>query len=523
MTAIVVVLVSVGSLALVASGVRWLRVAQREHYIAGSCLRAATRWVARRPPNGVAAVGAGVATVVAVVALAGGAKALGASAAALALAAAAVLPIGMPILGKPRLHMTRRATTLAAVAALLAALVWLVAGLLSGVLAGVVVAAVAMPALVDAAQALVVPGEKMAAERHRRRAAARLERIAPFVVAITGSWGKTSTKNHVRHLLTGSVEVVASPASWNNTAGLSRTVNEHLSENAEVFVAEMGMYGPGEIRRMCSWIRPDVAVICAIGPMHLERVGSIEGIVEAKSEILERARSAVLWVDEPHLAALADRSDIQGLWRVGRRDGASAAGLDVSVAVDTDSGEISVWLGDQHLGNAPGASGLHAGNVGCAVAAALASGATAAQVASRVGSLASPDHRATIGYSAKGALVIDDTFNSNPVGARRSVAELGRMVDGERVVVTPGMIELGASQESENRALADAVIASGARLMVVGWTNRRALVAGATEAGADRSQVVVVPSRTEAAAWVRERLGEGDGVLWENDLPDHYP
>src|SRR6202035_5977429 len=98
-----------------------------------------------------------------------------------------------------------------------------------------------------------------------------------------------STKGYAAHLLGGSLTVVASPASFNNRAGLARAVNEHLTQGTEVFVAEMGTYGRGEIAELCSWVRPDVAVITAVGPVHLERFGSEERVLEAKAEILKDA------------------------------------------------------------------------------------------------------------------------------------------------------------------------------------------------------------------------------------------
>jgi hypothetical protein len=132
------------------------------------------------------------------------------------------------------------------------------------------------------------------------------------VVAVTGSYGKTSTKGHIAHLVRPDRTVVATPASFNNRAGLARAVNEHLADGTEVFVAEMGTYGPGEIAELCRWCPPDISVITAIGPVHLERFGSEDRIVEAKSEILRAGDDVVLAVDDPRLAALAERGGRRG-------------------------------------------------------------------------------------------------------------------------------------------------------------------------------------------------------------------
>ena len=116
--------------------------------------------------------------------------------------------------------------------------------------------AVATPVLVDLACAVTGPFERLAVGTYVRRARERLREVAPTVVAITGSYGKTGTKGYVAHLVAGTKTVVASPASFNNRAGLARAVNENLVDGTEVFVAEMGTYGPGEIAELCSWLRP---------------------------------------------------------------------------------------------------------------------------------------------------------------------------------------------------------------------------------------------------------------------------
>lgn len=443
-----------------------------------------------------------------------------------ATAAAVILfPWPMRVIGRPRLRLTRRARTLAASGLILSGLIAALSATVlsgssgagsaaagSGLAAALALAAVVAPLTVDAAAAVLAPLEKRLLERHRRRAAARLAAVDPFVIAVTGSWGKTSAKNHIRDLLSGTASVAASPASFNNTAGLSRTVNDHLPDGAEVLVAEMGMYRPGEIREMCSWVRPDVAVITAVGPMHLERAGSMERIAAAKAEILERARTAVLWVDDPRLDELSRSAPAPAVMRVG-----AAGGPDLDVEVTETGGELIVSAGGSEIGRVGAGSGLHPANVGCAAAAALAYGADPAQIGPRLAGLRAPRHRADAAVSPAGVLVVDDTFNSNPVGALRAVEDLARRVSGRRAVITPGMVELGSEQRRANAELAQAVIDSGADLVIVGWINRRSLLEGAG------GKAVAVPHRSAARDWVREHLGEGDGVLWENDLPDHYP
>lgn len=516
-----VIALGLGMLACLSSLARWLRVSQREHYAPGYCLITLGRWVRYRPPNAAltAVIGAGLA--LAVAAVAAGEETLAAWAAGVTAAAVILFPWPMRVIGRPRLRLTRRARTLAGSSLVLSGLIAaLSAAALSGlsgpgsvaVNSALALAAAVAPLTVDAAAAVLAPLEKRLLERHRRRAAARLAAVDPFVIAVTGSWGKTSAKNHIRDLLSGTASVAASPASFNNTAGLSRTVNDHLPDGAEVLVAEMGMYRPGEIREMCSWVRPDVAVITAVGPMHLERAGSMERIAAAKAEILERARTAVLWVDDPRLDELSRSDPAPAVMRVG-----AAGGPDLDVEVAETGGELIVSAGGSEIGRVGASAGLHPANVGCAAAAALAYGADPARIGPRLAGLRAPRHRADAAMSPAGVLVVDDTFNSNPAGALRAIEDLARRVGGRRAVVTPGMVELGSEQRRANADLARAAVGSGADLVIVGWINRRSLLEGAG------GKAVAVPRRSAARTWVREHLGEGDGVLWENDLPDHYP
>lgn len=511
--------------AAVPAGLRWLRVAQREHYLAGSVLRFARRWWGSSLANIVLAVlGVAAAALSLVWPLAGVATA----------AAVALGPWGLAVRGRTApLAWTRRLRTLAGVSAVLVVLV-VVAGVVTGLAAPAgVVAALAVPALVDLGCALAAPVERRLSEPFVEAATARLARVGPVVVAVTGSYGKTSTKGHIAHLLRPGRSVLATPASFNNRAGLARAVNEHLTEGTEVFVAEMGTYGPGEIAELCRWCPPDIAVITAIGPVHLERFGSEERILAAKSEILVPASDVVLPVDDVRLAALADRAAADGKRVI--RCSAVDRGADVCVARDSEGGTgVSAWVAGQLLaGDVDVPGGLQPTNLACAIGVAVVLGVPVDELAVRLGELPPVDHRLEAARAASGATVLDDTYNANPAGAAEALALLTRgRPDGRSgvstgssrlVVVTPGMVELGPCQREENRRFAAACARVATDLVVVGRTNRRALVAGAASVNGGSVVVRPVDRRDQAVDWVRRTLGPGDTVLYENDLPDHYP
>jgi UDP-N-acetylmuramoyl-tripeptide--D-alanyl-D-alanine ligase len=276
----------------------------------------------------------------------------------------------------------------------------------------------------------------------------------------------------------------------------------------------MGTYGPGEIGALCDWCPPEVAVLTAVGPVHLERMGSLDVIDAAKFEITERASTVVVNVDDPRLARWVARLLAQGR----RVRTAGSRTPDAAVRVVQEAGRWRLLIDGDVVADVDAVVGLQATNVACAVAAALDLGVDPHALATRLSHLRAVSNRAQVVTAPSGVKVIDDTFNANPASARAALALLSSLaVSGRRVVVTPGMVELGSLQYGENIVLAQQVLAHGAELVVVGRTNAVPLSVGAER------RAVRVDTRDEAVAWVRSTLGPGDAVLYLNDLPDHYP
>ncbi len=496
-----VVVMIVGIAGAGVSMVRWLRVAQREHYLAGSVTRFAHRWWLRVTPN----------PIVLAVGLAAAAAALAWWPAGLAaIAVLATAPLGLGLKGRTSpLAWTARLKRVAAVTGGLT-VVSIAAGAAMGIAPLLVLA---VPMIIDVALMVLAPFERRLGDQWVEKAARGLERSGARVVAITGSYGKTSTKIMAAHLLSGVTATVASPASFNNRMGLARSINEGLAPGTELFIAEMGIYGPGEIEDLCRWIPPEVGVMTAIGPVHLERMKTEEAIAAAKREILAKVRVGVINVDHPLLSRIADEESARiEIIRC------SSVLADADVHADPVSGRVTVRgveVGGFDVAN------QHAGNVACAVGIVVAVGLDPASVSDRLGSLPPAPNRRVASTSASGFTIIDDTFNSNPAGARSALTRLAATRASRRVLVTPGMVELGPIQSAENEALVRDAAGVVTDLVVVGRTNRSALLSGAMKAGL--TSVIVVRTREEAVDWVRQNLATGDAVLYENDLPDHFP
>jgi UDP-N-acetylmuramoyl-tripeptide--D-alanyl-D-alanine ligase len=165
--------------------------------------------------------------------------------------------------------------------------------------------------------------------------------------------------------------------------------------------------------------------------------------------------------------------------------------------------------------------GVFPANLAVALGVCLALGVELELVTERVFDLPRAEHRQSVITAGSGFTIIDDTFNSNPAGARSALETLlVAGAGGKTAVITPGMVELGRAQAEENRAFAEAASARVDHFVIVGRTNRSALREGSANG---RASVTVLGSRDEAVEWARENLAPGDAVLYENDLPDHYP
>ncbi|MCL8026588.1 Mur ligase family protein [Nocardioides bruguierae] len=490
---------------VIVADLRWWRVAQREHYGPGRVLAMTGIWL-RAVPLGLLGLVALV-----VCALAGVPYPLMGVVAAVVLVA---WPPGLVLWrSEKKLAFTARVKRLVA---LTVGLQVVVTAVLLPLGAVSFLPLLAVP-LVEVALLAAQPIEARLNKRWQVSAAEKIKRVSPRVVAITGSYGKTSTKNYVTHLLQGRWSTLASPASFNNVLGLSRAVNDRLEPGTDVFVAEMGTYGPGEIASLCEIFRPEVSAITTIGEAHLERMKNRETIVRAKSEILPPASTVVLNVDVPELHEIAERM------RAEKRVIAVSAGehpeAEVVVRRAEDGGWELVLSGAAHPVRLPADVG-HPTNVAVAVGLAVALDVPEKTLLERLPGIPATPHRAEATTGADGVAVIDDTFNSNPTGAARALAHARELAgeSGRVWTITPGMMELGHRQRERNAALAvDATGDERSTLCVVGRTNVPALLAG------EKERTKRFASREAATAWVRKQARAGDVILFENDLPDHYP
>lgn len=384
------------------------------------------------------------------------------------------------------------------------------------------------PMIVLVANVLLTPVQQAINAWYVFAARRRLRECRPVVVGITGSYGKTTTKYVLTTILAARFDVLMTPHSYNTLLGVTRAINEQLEPRHQLFVVEMGAYRPGDIRELAELVRPNIGILTAIGPQHLERFATIERIEATKYELIQALPDngvAVFNADDPRCARLADQTVGPRVLRYGLAAGARglriraerlSAGPNGStftvVTSDGDEVDVQTRLLGRH----------NVSNILAAVCVALEVGMRLPEIAAAIPKLEPAPHRLQLIAGAGGITVIDDSYNSNVVGAMEALEVLRSFTTGQRVLVTPGMVELGELQMFYNQRFGVRASQVCDFVVLIGSRQTAPIAEGLGQARFPTEKLRVVNTLPEATAVLRTILRPGDVVLFENDLPDLY-
>ena len=364
-------------------------------------------------------------------------------------------------------------------------------------------------------------------------------------IGITGSYGKTSTKFILKTILSEKYNVLATPESYNTTMGNVKIIRKELKPEHQVFISEMGARYPGDIRKICDFVYPQIGIITSIGPQHLESFKTIENVAKTKSELLRalpikgeaknlaqmysslndkafKKDSAIfLPVDGAFCSELYKNEKNRTKFSYSVSDkSASVYAKNIKMSSEgckftavTPKGDIecvSKLLGELNIQNILGA-----------IAIAIYLDLSKEQIARGVSKIEPVAHRLQILPSNNGTIVIDDAFNSNPVGSKMALDVL-KEFKGRKIVITPGMVELGEKEEYYNNEFGKHMAKCTDIAILVGVKRSKPIEKGLLDAGFDSMNIYVVPDLDAATKKLAEITNVGDVVLFENDLPDNY-
>ena len=373
------------------------------------------------------------------------------------------------------------------------------------------------------------PIERIVYHYYRIKAMKKIDSIHGLkIIGITGSYGKTSSKNILNDILSVKYNVFPTPKSINTFNGIIMAINNKMDKFNDVFIAEMGAYVKGEIGRLCKLVRPKYGILTRIGTAHLETFGSQENIQIGKFELIESLPKdgfGILNGDDPLQVNYKLKNKVKIIWIGIKNKDVDVAAEDIKISSDGTSFNV-VLKGDKtkykFSTKLLGEHNVY--NILAGIACGLEFGISIKDLIEAVREVKSIEHRLEI-KKIGNFYQIDDAYNSNPIGAMNACKVLG-MVDGVRVVVTPGMIELGDKEDYYNREFGKQIVELGKAdyVVLIGSKKTKPIKAGLLEAGMKEENIIIYNDVRESYNFVSGLVKGKKEVyaLYENDLPDTF-
>ena len=382
-----------------------------------------------------------------------------------------------------------------------------------------------LPVLVLLSCFLTAPFEILNNRRYQVRAKKKLKKRDDLIkIGITGSYAKTSVKVILASMLSKKYKVLATPASFNTPLGISICVNK-LKSSHQVFIAEMGARNGGNIRELCDIVEPQYGIITGIANQHLETFFSIENIIKTKCELADslKKRNGFLIInsDTKHLEDVIQRVDTEyQLCGVGADKRNSL--FIRNVVVTNNGSEFDLVVDGETYNCKTRILGVHnISNIAVSAGLALKLGVDIRDIVLAISELEPPAHRLELVKTSNGMVILDDTFNANIEGATAALETLS-LFDGRKVIVTPGLVELGVEEKQANKEFGKKIAHICELVVLIGKTRSEPIKKGLLEEGFDPEKILVFNSLDGAKKEFKRFLTPKDAVLLENDLPDDY-
>ena len=380
---------------------------------------------------------------------------------------------------------------------------------------------IAAPYLLSFSNSVNLPIERAITKRYIKLTTEKLAKTDVLKIGITGSYGKTGVKEILKTILSQKYRVLATPDSYNTPMGIALSVKP-LDNTFDVFIAEMGARNKGDIKELADIVKPTIAVITGINNQHLESFKSIENIVATKYELIESLKTggtAFFSSDNAYSLEMYNKCPCE------KYTAGLSSGSVYATEVKTERTGTSFTLnieGEKPVRCSTVLLGTNSiSNVCLAAAVAHKIGLNAKEIAEGINRIKTIGHRLELLPNNKGIVIIDDSYNSNPDGIVAALEVLS-MFSGRKIVVTPGLIELGKIENKENYKFGKLLAGAADIVIIVGRHNAEMLIAGLTDGGMSKENIKFSRNLKRGKDELDALIKEGDVVLFENDLPDNY-
>jgi UDP-N-acetylmuramoyl-tripeptide--D-alanyl-D-alanine ligase len=355
-----------------------------------------------------------------------------------------------------------------------------------------------------------------------RRILKKIPRLV--VIGITGSYGKTSTKYFLYRLLSSRFNVLMTPESYNTPMGVVKTIRGQLKPIHEIFICEMGAKKTGEIKEICGIVHPQYGIISSIGPQHLETFKSLENIIKTKFELAQALPEggAVFLNYENEYIRNTPCPVVKTIFYGRTAPACDYSARNIRVSGAGSAFDITLPRGGECHFETKLIGRHHVENITGAVAMADYLGVAPEDLIAGVRRLQSVPHRLEL-ISRKGITIIDDAYNANVSGTKAAL-EVLNMFDAFKILVTPGMVELGDMEDAYNRQFGIAAARVCDCVILVGARQTRSILAGLRSTGYPEEKIVITENLEEVFVKIDTIPAKGlpKVVLLENDLPDNY-
>ena len=345
------------------------------------------------------------------------------------------------------------------------------------------------------------------------------------IIGITGSYGKTSCKNILGEILNVRYNALPTPKNLNTFNGLIMTINNHMDKFTDIFIAEMGAYVRGEIARLCKLVKPKYGILTTIGTAHLESFGSQENIQKGKFELIESLPSdgfGVLNGDDPLQVSYKRKNKVKVIWIGIDNEDVDVRAKNIKCSSKGTTFDV-VFKGDKTAYTFQtrllGRHNVY--NILSAIACGKEFDINIEDLQRAVQNVQPIEHRLELKRLGN-FYQIDDAYNSNPTGAKNACEILG-MMPGMKIVVTPGMIELGEKEDEYNEQFGEQIASVADMVILIGEKKTKPIKEGLIKKGFDKEKIIVFNDVRESFPFIMEQANNKEVyALFENDLPDTF-
>ena len=380
---------------------------------------------------------------------------------------------------------------------------------------------VLLPVLVMGAGIINFPIEKSINNKFIKEAKKIIEDMPQLtVIGITGSYGKTSTKYFLNKILSVKYNVLMTPGNYNTTLGVVRTIREKLNAIHQIFLCEMGAKHVNDIKEICDLVKPKYGIISSIGPQHLETFFTIDNVIKTKFELADAIpNDGAIFLNYNNEYIKNHKID-KNTVTYGFNDEEYVA-YDIKVNSKGSSFTVKTKLGEIENFKTKLIGKHNVENILGAIAVGNKLGISLSEMVFAVKMLEPVPHRLEL-VKGNNATLIDDAYNSNPVGAKAALDTLN-CFEGTKILITPGMIELGDKQFECNKEFGKQATEVCDYIVLVGKDQTKPLKEGIEESKFDMNKLFVADTFNDGIKWISElKCNKEKFVLIENDLPDNY-